>query len=744
MTNNLTPQETIYGVVERITYFNADNGYSVIKLTPERDYPDAQARDGTIAVVGVMPEIAPGERLQLVGQWVNDARYGKQFKTQTVIPMIPDDADGLAAYLASGIVKGIGPSTAQKVVKAFGKNTRHVLDNEPDRLYTVLKKSLAAALIEAWNKNVAERQAMIFLQQFGVTARMARRIYNYYGSSTTARVQQNPYLMADDIFGIGFRRADQIAQRMGLATDSRERMRAGVLYALSELARDGHTYAPRGTLIDKVIELLAYDDDKRVSVAAAVDAQIAAREVVQSPLTVDDQTVEALYLPIFYAAEKNAAEHLLALGAAHSPIIKHHARTQWDKFLSELAEKNDISLSEQQRGAVKAALTSKLTVLTGGPGTGKTTTLRMVINALEHGKYKFALASPTGRAAKRLQEATGHDAYTLHRLLGFSPSEGGFTFNEDNPLPHEFLIVDEASMLDLMLFNAVLKALKPDAHLMLVGDVDQLPSVGAGNVLHDVIDSGVAHVTRLETIFRQGEDSHIIVNAHRINQGEAPYMDNRSEDFFFFTTNDSDTVADWTADMVIQVVTERLVKKFSIDPIRDVQVIAPMYRGAAGVNALNEALQAALNGNTRNAQAQIGGRVLRLGDKVMQTKNNYEREVFNGDIGYVRAIDSKDSTLRVDIDGRWVEYDYDSAADELILAYCISTHRSQGSEYPIVVMPILTQHYMMLQRNLLYTAVTRAKRACVLIGDRRAVFMAVKNNKVAERYSGLLPRLLEA
>ncbi len=573
---------------------------------------------------------------------------------------------------------------------------------------------------------------------------MARRIYAYYGSSTVAHVKQNPYLLADDIFGIGFRRADQIAQRMGLAPDSRERMRAGVLYALSELARDGHTYAPRSVLLDKALHLLAYGNSHRTALAAVLDAQIAAREVVQATLTVNGQEVEALYLPIFHKAEKNAAERLLALGAARSPIIKHHTRTQWDKFLSELAEKNDIDLSEQQRGAVKAALTSKLSVLTGGPGTGKTTTLRMVINALEHGKYKFALASPTGRAAKRLQEATGHDAYTLHRLLGFAPSEGRFTFDEDTPLPHEFVIVDEASMLDLMLFNALLKALKPEAHLMLVGDVDQLPSVGAGNVLRDVIDSGVAHVTRLQTIFRQSENSHIIVNAHRINQGEAPYMDNRSEDFFFFTTSDTDNLPDWTADMVIQVVSERLVKKFGVDPIRDVQVIAPMYRGSAGVNALNEALQAALNGDSKLAQAQIGGRVFRLGDKVMQTKNNYEREVFNGDIGYVRAIDPKDSVLKVEIDGRWVEYDYDSAADELILAYCISTHRSQGSEYPIVVMPILTQHYMMLQRNLLYTAVTRAKRACVLIGDRRAVLMAVKNNKVAERYSGLLPRLRNA
>lgn len=744
MTTNPTPEQTVYGVVERITYFNPENGYSVVKLTPDQSYPDAEARDGTITVVGIMPEIAPGERLEISGQWVNDSRYGKQLKASTVMPSIPDDADGLVAYLSSGIVKGIGPSTAKRVVDAFGKDARHVLDNEPERLYGVLKKSLAAALIDAWNTNAGQRQAMIFLQQFGVTARMARRIYEYYGAGTVQRVKQNPYLLADDVYGIGFRRADQIAQRMGLAPDSRERMRAGVLFGLSELARDGHTYAPRAVLIDKTIEMLEYDDSKRVALAAALDAQVVAKELISDTLTVDGEAITAVYLPIFYHAERKAAERLHAMSETPSRIMKDHKKTDWPRLLSKLAAKSAIELTDQQQSAVQAALTSKLSVLTGGPGTGKTTTLRMVIEALDHGRYAFGLASPTGRAAKRLQEATGRDALTLHRMLGYSPAENGFAFNEEDPLPYDFVIVDEASMLDLMLFHALLRALKPDSHLLLVGDIDQLPSVGAGHVLHDVIESGAAYVTRLKTIFRQGEDSHIIVNAHRINQGDAPLMDNRSEDFYFFTTSETEDIAGWTADMVIQVVTERLVKKFNVDPIRDVQVIAPMYRGAAGVSALNEALQSALNGHAHHAQIKLGGRVMRIGDKVMQTKNNYERDVFNGDIGYVRAIDPKAQTLTVEIDGRWVEYDHDTANDELILAYCISTHRSQGSEYPVVVMPILTQHYMMLQRNLLYTAVTRAKQVCVLIGDRKAVYMAVKNNKVSERFSGLLPRLQQA
>jgi exodeoxyribonuclease V alpha subunit len=408
---------------------------------------------------------------------------------------------------------------------------------------------------------------------------------------------------------------------------------------------------------------------------------------------------------------------------------------KWKSFLAELAEKNNVALTEQQQSAVQAALTTKVSVLTGGPGTGKTTTLRMVINALLAEKRTFRLASPTGRAAKRLTEATGEQASTIHRMLGYAP-DGGFELDEDDPLDADMIIVDESSMIDLILFYNLLKAIRPESHLLLVGDVDQLPSVGAGNVLRDVIDSELAYVTRLETIFRQSEDSLIVTNAHRVNHGEMPDMRNQSADFFFFKEEDPERAAD----LLVDIVQNRLPNKFGIDPIHDVQVIAPMYRGPVGVTALNDLLQAALNSDLGVAEKRIGGRLFRVGDKVMQIKNNYEKEVFNGDIGRVHSINYDDNQLEVIIDERYIEYDF-SEIDELTHAYCISTHRSQGGEYPIVVIPLMTQHYMMLQRNLLYTAITRAKKVAVLVGMPRAVHLAVNNNKVSERYSGLLQRL---
>ena len=427
---------------------------------------------------------------------------------------------------------------------------------------------------------------------------------------------------------------------------------------------------------------------------------------------------------------------LRAISGSTSVIVRDHRKTDWARYLSKLGESNDISLSPQQFSAVRAALTSKVSVLTGGPGTGKTTTLQMLINALHEGDYPFNLASPTGRAAKRLGEATGEDASTIHRLLGFSPDEGGFEHDESNPLSSDMVVIDEASMLDLQLFHSLLKALQPTTHLLLVGDVDQLPSVGAGNVLRDVIDSGIAHVTRLEQIFRQDDKSHIVSNAHCINQGRQPATDNQSNDFFFFNISDPEAVAD----MMVDIVKRRAPERWDLDPVRDIQVIAPMYRGAAGVNNLNSRLQAELNGDFRIAEVKLGNRIFRVGDKVMQTRNNYDKEVFNGDIGFINSIDDDDNSLEVVMDNRFVDYDF-SEMDEMMHAYCISTHRSQGSEYPAVVMPILTQHYMMLQRNLLYTAITRAKRLVILVGTRQAVHIAVDNNQVAERHSGLLQRL---
>ncbi len=730
--------ETVNGVVERITFYNEENGYTVLRLSPDGHYPEAQARDGTIAVVGVMPELGEGESIQVTGQWVDDPRYGRQLKVETVIPLAPVTREGIVRYLSSGIVSGIGPKTAERIVDHFGDETLHILDLTPERIDEVpgLRPELAQKLKSAWKDNRSMRQTLIYLQGYGISSRLAQKIYAEYGDETISIVQNDPYQLAADVFGIGFKKADAIARSMGLAPDAPGRLRAGLAYALSQLALDGHTYAPREVLLHTACDLLEVEDKARLAVA--LDGQIAAGNLKEDILILaSGERQQAVYLPMYFYAERGAASLLNALARTKSKIIMQSEKIRWPAFLEALAKQSNLTLTPQQQSAVKAAFTSKVSVLTGGPGTGKTTTLQMVIHALEEGEYRYALASPTGRAAKRLSEATDRGARTIHRLLEFNPMEGGFQRDESNPLEVDLVVVDEASMLDVLLFYNLLKALLATTHLLLVGDVDQLPSVGAGNVLRDIIDSGVAHVTRLDQIFRQSDDSYIIVNAHRVNQGEMPYTDNRGEDFFFFSESDPQTAAD----LLVDVVYKRLPQKFGYDPMNDIQVIAPMYRGPIGVHALNRALQQKLNGDRRMAEKLLNGTLFRVGDKVMQTRNNYEKEVFNGDIGRIYGIDLEENQLEVVIDGRYLYYDWGNEVDQLILAYCISTHRSQGSEYPVVVMPIMPQHYMMLQRNLLYTAITRAKEVVVLVGERKAIGMAVRNNKVAERFSGLLERL---
>jgi exodeoxyribonuclease V alpha subunit len=729
-------RDTFIGSVERITYYNDENGYSVIKVMPEHRLSGKTSREGLVTVVGVMPELGVGEDAQFTGEWVEDPRYGIQMRLESVVPIAPTSKQGITRYLSSGIVKGIGPRTAERIVDHFGVNTIDVLNREPHRLAEVpgLKTGLAEKLAKAWAENYAVRQTMIFLQGYGVTARMATRIHAYYGAETVNKVEQNPYALADEVFGIGFRKADQIARNMGMDAEAPERIRAGLTFALNQLANDGHTYAPRAFLVETAQDLLEIDDVELID--REIDTQITRRDLCADTIYANGEAHAAIYLPKYYRSETGAARYLQALVNMPSQITEAAAEIEWEPYLHKIAKQNDVTLTAQQQSAVRAALTSKISILTGGPGTGKTTTLQMVIAALEDQEFTFALASPTGRAAKRLSEATGHDAYTIHRLFGFKPDEG-FEYDEDSPLDIQMLIVDEASMIDLVLFYNVLRGLRPETHLMLVGDVDQLPSVGAGNVLRDVIDSGLAYVTRLETIFRQSEDSHIIVNAHRVNEGQLPYTDNRSADFFFFVEEDPFKAAD----LLVDVVSKRIPRQFEgIDLMKDVQVIAPMYRGPAGVSALNERLQEALNSDRRRFEKKLAGKVFRVGDKVMQTRNNYDKEVFNGDIGILYGIDDDDNSMEVVVDGRFVYYDY-SEAEELIHAYCISIHRSQGSEYPVVVIPLLTQHYMMLQRNLLYTAITRARQSVVIVGNREAVRMAVRNNKVAHRFSGLISRL---
>ncbi|MDE2951559.1 MAG: ATP-dependent RecD-like DNA helicase [Chloroflexota bacterium] len=730
--------EQIQGAIERITYFNEDNGYSVIKISPDKPYPRAQARDGTVTVVGIMPALQEGESAQFSGAWVNDERYGFQFRAEQTMPIAPHTAKGVISYLSSGIVKGIGPRTAEKIVKHFGEKTIEILDTDPQRIHEVaeLKTKLADNLIDAWTKNRVTRNLLIYLQGLGISARISRRIINEYGAQTQKIIEHNPYQLAEDVFTIGFRKADQIARNLGVEVDAKYRLRAGLHHTLNELSREGHTYAPQDELIETACALLEIEDKQALKIA--LHGQVTAGKLMEDRLhdRTSAEPTSAIYLPRFFRAETGVASRMRALHGSESVIIKDHRKTDWTRFLRQLSESNDVDLSPQQQGAVRAALSSKVSVLTGGPGTGKTTTLQMLIGALNDGDYAYKLASPTGRAAKRLSEAAGVPASTIHRLLGFSAEIGGFEHDEDNPLPVDMVVIDEASMLDLQLFHSLLRALPASAHLLLVGDVDQLPSVGAGNVLRDIIESGIASVTRLDQIFRQDDDSHIVSNAHRINEGLEPYTGNESKDFFFFNIAEPDAAAD----MLVDIVRTRIPERWGLHPVRDIQVISPMYRGLIGVDNLNNRLQGELNDDLRLASVKLGGRVFRVGDKVMQTRNNYEKDVFNGDIGYVDSIDDDDNSLEVVMDGRYVAYDY-SETDDLMHAYCISTHRSQGSEYPAVVMPVATQHYIMLQRNLLYTAITRARQLLVLVGTRRALWIAVKNNKVAGRHSGLLARL---
>lgn len=747
-TSEVLPQgDQLVGRVERITFYNEENGWGVIKIDPakEANYPDdALAYDGTIAVVGVMPNLIEGESAQFTGKWVVNHQYGRQFKAETAVAIAPKDESGIIRYIADTVF-GVGERTAKRIYDHFGEDTLNILDASPERVRDVpgLKPKLADNLIQEWTTSErTSRQLMIHLQSMGLSSLLAQRVIKYYKENDPSLnlivgIETNPYLLTA-VDQIGFKKADDIARHLGIAPDDPQRLRAGLVYALAQMTRDGHTFAPREVLTEMTTELLkvtGYDID----LDQEIREQILAGNLKADILPVgDDPQVGVIYLPRFYNSEVGAAKRIKKMLDTPSRIYFKMKPTNWDDYLGDLAEENQVKLSDEQQGAVKAAMLSKISVLTGGPGTGKTTTLRMVIDALDQEEFSYLLASPTGRAAKRLQEATGREAKTIHRLLGWNPMGGGFDHDDENPLDTDFIIIDEASMIDLMLFNSLLKAIRSSSHLMLVGDIDQLPSVGAGNVLNDVINSEIGHVTRLSQIFRQEESSHIVTNAHRINKGVMPYTDNESTDFFFFNMESPEDAAEIVVDLVAGRL-ERKVGKY--DPFNDVQVIAPMYRGPIGVNALNQALQERLNSGYHLEEKRLGGKVFRKNDKVMQTKNNYEKDIFNGDIGTVYAIDHDENVIVVQIDGVKHNFTFEDADDELIHAYCISTHRSQGSEYPIVVMPVMTQHYMMLQRNLLYTAITRAKKMVVLVGTRKALQIAVNNNKVAERYSGLIERL---
>lgn len=749
--------ETLSGSVERITYYNAENGYCVFRLKAERIPERGATRDGLVTVTGYLPELNPGEHLRLTGRWVNHPKHGLQFQSETCEQILPATIAGIRRYLGSGLIKGIGPRLAERIVARFGPETLEVIEHHPERLTEVpdIGPKRSALISRAWEEQKQVKEIMLFLHSYGVSTNLAVKIYKQYGDQALAVVQSDPYRLARDIFGVGFKTADRIARALGLPEDHPSRIEAALLYLLNTMSDDGHVFVPQHVLVEKTVELLS--DIPEVLIREALDRLSAEERIREDRLPVlegnakpqdvqdivvqgvkerrGDYRMPAIYLSAFYHGETNAAALLRELAQA----LPSRLSDLPPAFIS-----LDPHLTEEQETALRTALTYPVSILTGGPGTGKTTALKALIAVLEQGQKSYALASPTGRAAKRLAEATGRPASTLHRLLGYTPEEG-FKHNARNPLSLDMLVVDEASMIDLMLAYHVLQALPHGCHLLLVGDVDQLPSVGAGDVLRDIIASGIAPVTRLSHIFRQAAHSQIVVNAHKVNQGQMPVFPTRIDpdrhdalaDFYLFPAETAEEAADW----VEEVVCRRIPEKFGLDPLSQIQVLAPMYRGAAGVTALNERLQSRLNPpSPHKVERSLFGQTFRLGDRVMQMVNDYDKEVFNGDIGLVVALDPIEHTLTIDFEGRRVEYDW-SEADRLVLAYAISVHKAQGSEFPAVVMPIITSHYMMLQRNLLYTAITRARQLCVLVGSRKAIGIAVRNNRVARRYTALDWRL---
>ena len=702
----------IRAVIEHITYQNSENGYSILK-GKVKDHNDL------VTLVGTMLEVPVGSVLLCEGDWKIDRKYGKQFIVQSFEEVMPATVYGIEKYLGSGLVKGIGPKFAQLIVRQFGTDTIEVIETDIERLYEVpgIGKKRVEKIRESWEKQKDIKNVMLFLQGYGVSTAYAAKIYRCYGKESIDKVNENPYRLADDIWGIGFKTADGIANKMGYEKNDLRRCKSGLTYTLSQLSDEGHVYAEQEQLLKSAMELLEADQDPIVQ---------AMKEMVETEQLIMDGDV--IYLPPFYYAEIGTANNLKGLmncmGKKAAPIQPN---------MEAITLQTGIEYDEVQVAAIRQAVNSKVMVLTGGPGTGKTTTTQGIIAALKTMGYSILLAAPTGRAAKRMSEATGMEAKTIHRLLEYNPA-AGYKRTDENPLEGDVLIVDECSMIDILLMNNLVKALPETMHLILVGDIDQLPSVGAGNVLRDIIDSERVPVVRLTRIFRQAQTSRIVMSAHAINEGKFPDISNGKDTDFFFIKNDD---ADAVATAIVDLVKNRLPKGYHM-PLSKIQVLTPMQRGVVGSANLNLILQEALN-PTKEGLSR-GGYNFRKGDRVMQIRNNYDKEVFNGDLGYIESVNQEDRTLMVNFEERLVEYEV-SELDELSLAYATTIHKAQGSEYPIVVMPVLMKHYVMLQRNLIYTGITRAKKVCVLIGSTKALAYAIHNLTVSNRNTKLKERL---
>ena len=717
--------ELIKGTLSRIR-FQSDNGeFAVCEL---------ELRNGqAVTMVGNILSARPGESVEVSGRWQNDARYGRQFAIDSIRPVPPTTREGIEKYLSSGFVEGIGPVLAERIVDHFGEDTLDILDDDPGRITEVegIGKVRGERIMDAWAEQRQVRSVMVFLQSNGVSPGFAVKIWKQYGERSVQIVRENPYKLAEDIYGIGFRTADAIALEAGLERDSLARLRAGILYCLRQAHSDGHMYLPLGELKHRAVEILGVPEDM---LGGAVADLTQDERITVEPL--GNEAAPAVFRAPAYRAELGAARHLGQLtGAEHWLTFSDLG----DK-LANIEREMGVELAQAQKQAALAVFEHKTVVVTGGPGTGKTTIIRAVVTLAQKLNRRVNLAAPTGRAAKRMTEATGRDASTVHRLLEFTPAEGGFKYNEERPLDVDLLIVDEASMIDTYLLHAIVRALPESTALLLVGDVDQLPSVGPGNVLGDIIDSDTVSVVRLTEVFRQAEQSTIVTNAHRINRGQMPMAPSRSQgELVDFYTISAESPAQ-AQEKILELVSDRIPNAFGYDAIDEVQILSPMHKGDVGCSALNRRLQERFNPGADVLER--GSKKWKVGDKVMQIRNNYELDVFNGDIGQISLIDRDDETVWVSFDGRRVTYDF-TDLDQLLLAYAITVHKSQGSEYDAVVLPVLTQHYVMLQRNLLYTAVTRAKKLVVVVGSEKAVGIAVRNNRSQLRYTRLDERLRE-
>lgn len=744
------------GTVERVVFHNEENGYTVLRLVPDKAQPNAPKVKGApsrtcsrdpVTCVGYMTGPQAGVHVRLGGRWVNNPRFGRQLAFESAEEIMPATSEGIRLYLASGLIKGVGEQMAGRIVDAFGTDTIRVLDEEPELLLNVRgvgRKNLEN-IRRSWAEHRGMRELLLFLQPHGITPAYAVRIYRAYGSEALAIVRENPYRLAMDIHGIGFVTADAAAAKLGFAPDSPLRVQAGVLYILQKAVDEGHVFLPRSSLQEEVCRQLGVDQalvldaletleiDERL-VCETLDPDEAAHVSAVAEADGEDAAQEAaVYLRRFHHYESKTAFYLHRILASPKSVRFDKA----DALVERITANLPIALAPEQLEAVRTAARSKIMVLTGGPGTGKTTIIKAIIQLFSEVRARILLAAPTGRAAKRMSESTGREARTIHRLLEYSPKEDGFARNENNPLACGLLVVDEASMMDVMLFYHLLKAVPLGATLVLVGDVHQLPSVGPGAVLADIIASETVPVVRLTEIFRQSAESEIICNAHLINRGEVPVLESSRErlsDFYFIRQNEPEKAAD----MIVDLVKNHIPRRFGLDPVDGIQVLTPMLRGAVGAASLNSLLQEALNPN--GLEVRRGERAFRLHDKVMQIRNNYDKDIFNGDMGRITHLDPQERTLSVTFDDRVVPYDFDEL-DELAPAYAISIHKSQGSEYPAVVIPLMMQHYVLLQRNLVYTGVTRGKQLVVLVGESRALHMAVKNNKTRRRHTRLARRL---